>query len=486
MTADPNEVVPLRLGGAPAEGEGVLEVRDPWSGETVAKVASAGPETIERAAEIAAAAFERVRRLASHERAEILARTSALLHEHRERFARTIQRENGKPIAQARVEVDRACHTFRLAAEEATRITGEWLPLDLRPGLEGLWGVWRRVPLGPVLAIAPFNFPLNLVAHKVAPALAAGCPVVVKPSSRTPLSALRLAEALSEAGLPEGALSVLPCDRRSGDALVEDERFAVLSFTGSPDVGFALRARAGKKESVLELGGNAAVVVCQDADIEDAAARTAAGAFAYAGQVCISVQRAFVHRSVADRFVEALVERTRTLKVGDPADEETFVGPMIDRANAERIEKWIEQALSSGARRLVGGAREGNVVPPTVLEGVDPALPIDCREAFGPVVNVHRYDSFDEAVRRVNDSRYGLQAGLFTRDVGRIQRAWDEIEVGGLIVNDAPTFRVDAMPYGGTKDSGRGREGVRYAIEHFTERRLLVLRPPAGGNGGGG
>ncbi len=473
-----NERKRLYLAGRWEEGDESFEVFNPFTGQVVADVGRAGAAAAVEAATAAVAGFGAMRRLSAYARREILRKAAEGISDRREEFARTITLENGKPIKQARVEVDRATETFRIAAEEATRILGEVLPLDLRPGLEGRFGLVRHVPVGPVLGISPFNFPLNLVAHKVAPALAAGCSIVLKPASATPLSALLLAEVLDSSGVPPGGLSVLPCHRMVGDLLVQDERFRMLSFTGSPDVGFALKGKAGKKPSVLELGGNAAVVVHRDADVELAARTCAAGAFAYAGQVCISVQRIFVHADVYDRFREAIVRRTSALVVGDPLSDRTDVGPMIDDENAERIEAWIADATSHGAAILAGGSREGRMVQPTVLEGVAPDLAIDCQEAFGPVVNLHRYERFDDALDRVNRSRYGLQAGVFTRDLGCALRAFDELQVGGVILNDVPTFRVDSMPYGGTKDSGLGREGVKYAIEHFTERRILAVSTP--------
>ncbi|MFG0317991.1 MAG: aldehyde dehydrogenase family protein [Planctomycetota bacterium JB042] len=478
MQTTPSEKKLLFLAGRWEDGEDVTTVTNPFSGAVEAEVARAGSATVVEAVTAALAGFQAMRRLSSFARSEILRKVSESISDRREEFARTITRENGKPIRQARTEVERATHTFRIASEEATRVGGEIAPLDLRPGLEGRFGLIRRVPLGPVLGIAPFNFPLNLVAHKVAPALAAGCSIVLKPASRTPLSALLLAEVLEQAGLPPGGLSVLPCRRMVGDLLVQDERFRALSFTGSPEVGFGLKAKAGKKPVVLELGGNAAVVVHEDADLEAAVRQSVTGAFAYAGQVCISVQRVFVHEAVADEFTERFVDATEKLVVGDPLDEKTDVGPLIDDENAARVESWIEEARARGARVLTGGSRQGRLLLPTVLEGVDPSLPVDCAEAFGPVVNLHRYADFADAIDRVNRSRYGLQAGVFTRDLGRALSAFDELEVGGVILNDAPTFRVDSMPYGGTKDSGIGREGVKYAVEHFTEPRLLVVNPP--------
>lgn len=468
----------LFLAGRWEDGDEYLQVIQPYTGLPVAEVACAGSARVMEACVAAEAGFGAMRRLSSSARAEILGKAACAISDRREEFARTITQENGKPIRQSRAEVERAVHTFRLGSEEATRLVGEIEPHDLRPGLEGRFGLVKRVPLGPVLGIAPFNFPLNLVAHKVAPALAAGCSIVIKPASRTPLSALLMAEALEHSGLPQGALSVLPCRRLVGDLLVQDERFRALSFTGSAEVGFALKARSGKKHVVLELGGNAAAVVHRDADLDLAVNQCLAGAFAFSGQVCISIQRIFLHQEIADSFTERFVAGAEKLTIGDPLDEKTDLGPLIDAKDVERILGWIEEAKNRGARVLCGATRQGQALRPTVLEQVDPNLAIDACEAFGPTVNLHRYEQFSEAVEGVNRSRFGLQAGLFSRDLGVVLRAFDEFEVGGVVVNDAPTFRVDSMPYGGTKDSGMGREGVRHAIEHFTEPRLLAINPP--------
>lgn len=471
----------LFLAGRWEATDDVIDVVYPFSGERIATVSAAASTTAVEATAAAVAGFEVMRRLSSYARSEILKKAAHWIAQHREEFARAITGDNGKPIRQSRTEVDRAVHTFTAAAEEATRICGETIPLDVRRGTEGRFGVVRRFPIGPVLGIAPFNYPLNLVAHKVAPALAAGCSIVLKPASRTPRAALMLAKALEEAGLPPGGLSVIPCSRHVGDLMVQDDTFKLLSFTGSPDVGFALKAKTGKKPVVLELGGNAAAIVHKDADLDLAVRACVTGAFTYAGQVCISVQRVMVHDSIYKAFTERFVQATGKLVIGDPMEEITDVGPMIDDENAARIEQWIHEAKQHGARVLAGGERRGRLVDPTVLADVDRGLSIDCREAFGPVVNLHRYKEIDEAIAHVNDSRYGLQAGLFTRDLGVALRAYEHLEVGAVVLNDAPTFRVDTMPYGGMKDSGIGREGVRYAIEHYTEPRLLAVHMPHDG-----
>ncbi len=471
---------PLFLAGEFVDGETEVRVWNPFDGKDVARVAAAARSMAERAVAAAVEGFEVTRLLPAFERAAILARASAGIAAAKDEIARTITAENGKPIKWSRVEVDRAVHTFHAASGEAERLGGDVVPLDVRAGLEGAFGIVRRVPVGPVLAISPFNFPLNLVAHKLAPAIAAGCSIVLKPASRTPLTALLLARVLAESGLPKGALSVLPCSREVGDVLVADERFRVVSFTGSADVGFGIKARAGKKPAVLELGGNAAVIVHSDADLDRAAERCAIGAFAYAGQVCISVQRVLVHESVHDAFTSRLVERTRSIGVGDPSADSVDVGPMIDDDNAARIEGWIAEARAGGANVWCGGTRSGRLVAPAVLSGVPDSASLAREEAFGPTVDVSPYARLDDAIAAVNRSRFGLQAGVFTSDLEVALRAFDGLDVGGLILNDAPTFRVDTMPYGGVKDSGLGREGVAYAIEHFTERKLLAIHRTRG------
>jgi glyceraldehyde-3-phosphate dehydrogenase (NADP+) len=452
-----------------------IAVRSPHTGEVVGEVAKAGPEEMERALRAAVRGFEETRRLSSALRAETLQKVAAGLARRREELARTITLENAKPIKLSRTEVDRATATFTIAAEEAKRIGGELLPLDLNAQSEGRLGITRRFPLGPVFAITPFNFPLNLVAHKVAPSMAAGNSLVLKPASATPLTALLLGELLLEAGLTPGAVNVTPCGADLADRLVADDRFKLVTFTGSPAVGWELKRKAGKKRVLLELGGNAAVVVHEDADLDLAVERTVQGAFAYSGQVCISVQRVYLHEAVADAFTQKFLERTRKLVLGDPLDEKTDLGPMIDDGAARKTQEWVDEAVRGGARLLAGGRREGRFFAPTVLEGVRPEMKVHGAEAFAPLVNLYRYREFPEALRAVNDSAYGLQAGVFTRDVGRVFHAFEALEVGGVIVNDAPTYRVDHMPYGGEKDSGQGREGVRYAIEEMTELRLLAL-----------
>jgi glyceraldehyde-3-phosphate dehydrogenase (NADP+) len=419
--------------------------------------------------------------LPSHARFHLLQRIAGALYDRREEFARIMTGEAGKPITDARREVARAVQTFTIAAEEAKRIPGEVIPLDWTPSMDSHLGILRRVPIGPVLGITPFNFPLNLVAHKVAPALAAGNPILIKPAPQTPLTALLLAEVGLEAGVPPGGLNVLPCDNRVAERLVVDPRFKLLSFTGSAAVGWMLKAKCGKKKVVLELGGNAGVIVEQDADLDFAAQRCASGGFGYAGQTCISVQRIFVHHSVVDLFTTKLLLQVARLKGGDPNDESTVVGPLIDQHAAHRVEEWIGEAVAQGARVLLGGKRMGSVVEATVLTNVTPTMKVSCREVFGPVVTVTPYRQFDEALEAMNRSEYGLQAGVFTQDVNKVFYAFRHLEVGAVLVNEIPTFRAEHMPYGGVKDSGLGREGLRISIEEMTEPRFLVLniRPPS-------
>ena len=467
---------PMLLAGKRTESKESIKVRNPFDDSIVGEVAKAGPVELERATASAVAAFETTRRLSSGARSSILGAASAGLARRKEEIARTIALEAGKPIKLARGEVDRAAHTFSAAADEARRIGGEVIPLDVTAASEGRLGITRRFPLGPVLAISPFNFPLNLVAHKLAPALAAGNPFVHKPASATPLTALLLGEILLEAGAPPEAVSVLPSSGADAERLVADDRFRVLTFTGSPDVGWRLREKAGKKRVLLELGGNAAVVIHDDADLDRALERMVAGAFAYSGQVCISVQRIYVQERVYAGFAGRLVERANALKLGNPLDEAADLGPMLDDAAAERVEAWVSEALRGGAKALCGARRDGRFYQPTVLENVSPSMKVHGCEIFGPVANLYPYRDFDDALRQVNDSPFGLQAGVFTRDAGRIFRAFEALEVGGVVVDDAPTFRVDHMPYGGEKASGLGREGVKYAIEEMTQLKLLALR----------
>lgn len=464
---------PLLLAGSPVERPPIA-ITAPFDGRPLDEVAQASAADLDAACAHAAASAPEVGRWPAHRRAEVLRAVAQGLAARAEEIAALICHEGGKPITLARAEVGRAIDTFNLCAEETTRIEGELLPLDQTALGAGRVGLVRRFPRGPVAAICPFNFPLNLVAHKVGPAIAAGCPVVVKPAEQTPSAALVLGEIVVNAGWT--AISVVPCDRSVAALLVDDPRLPVISFTGSDRVGWAMRARAPRKQVVLELGGNAAVIVDRDADLARAAPRIATGAYAHAGQVCISVQRVLAHRDVAAELRDRLVEEIARVPCGDPAEARVVVGPMIDRFHADRVESWVREAAEGGAT-VHGGGREGSVLRPSLVENARPTDRVTADEVFGPTATLARFDDWNEAIAAVNQGRYGLQCGVFTRDIGKLWRAFEGLEVGGVIHDDFPTFRVDAMPYGGVKDSGVGREGPRWAIRDFTEERLLVLRP---------
>ncbi|HTK87796.1 MAG TPA: aldehyde dehydrogenase family protein [Nitrospiraceae bacterium] len=466
---------PLLIGHEWIRTATAAPVLNPFTGEQVAEVSQAAQAEAEAATTAAASAFHSMRRLSSHARAYALAALASHLTTRQEEFAATITSESGKPVVDARREVSRAIQAFLVAAEEAKRIPGEVLPLDWTPGTESYLGLTRRFPIGPILGITPFNFPLNLVVHKLAPALAAGNSIVIKPAPQTPLTALLLGELILQTDLPSGAVSIVPCSNTVAERMVMDSRFKLLSFTGSAAVGWMLKSKCGKKKVVLELGGNAGVIVEPDADLDLAAQRCVTGGFAYAGQTCISVQRIYVHAAVYDAFLEKLLAKVRTLKSGDPSDQGTVVGPVIDQGAALRIEAWMHEAVVQGARVQVGGARSGALLEPTVLTEVTPSMKVSCQELFGPLLTVTPYTRFDDALTALNDSEYGLQAGVFTQDVNKIFQAYRELEVGAVLANEIPTFRADHMPYGGVKESGFGREGVRYAIEDMTELKLLVL-----------
>jgi acyl-CoA reductase-like NAD-dependent aldehyde dehydrogenase len=469
---------PYYLANKPVAPNAGLEVTDKFTGTVATRVAIADSAAIDHAIGKAAEAAEPMRRLASYQRQAVLEHCVARFRERAEELAQTLCIEAGKPIKDSRGEVSRLIDTFKIAAEESVNIHGEVLSLDRSPRAKGYTGMWKRVPIGPCSFISPFNFPLNLAAHKIAPALAAGCPFVLKPASLTPLGALIIGEVLSETDLPEGAFSILPCRRDGADLFTTDERLKLLSFTGSPEVGWALKSRAGKKKVVLELGGNAAVIVDEDADLDDAVARCIIGAFYQSGQSCISVQRIVVHENIYEVFKEKLVAAAQALKAGDPKKEDTFIGPVISNAEADRMESWIRSAVKAGAWILCGGGRNGTLLEATLLENVPREEPMYREEFFGPAALLSRFRHFDDALAEVNDSKFGLQAGIFTRDIYKVQKAWDTLEVGGVVVGDSPSWRVDHMPYGGVKDSGLGREGIRYAIEDMTEIRLLILRTP--------
>ena len=468
--------VPLRIAGDEVATGDWIEVRSPWSGELLARAARAGAPEVERAIAAAAESFDETRSMPAHRRAAVLRRLREALEAGREQLTATIVREAGKPLTFARAEVDRGTTTVQLASEEATRLAGEVIPVDIEPRGEGAFCAVRRFPVGPVAAITPFNFPLNLALHKVAPAIAAGNPVILKPSPRTPLTADFLARAVESSGWPKKAFSLVHADPEVARPLWTDDRIRCVSFTGSDSVGWRIKGEAVRKKVVLELGGNAAAIVCEDADVEDAAGKLATAAFAYAGQVCIKAQRLFVARSIYDRFVAAFVAAAARMEPSDPAEKSAVLGPMIDRESAERVAAWVEEARERGASLLLPLRREGSRLWPVVAADVPRGVRLRDREVFGPVATVEPFDRFEDAVAGANDSPYGLQAALFTRDVGRVMRAFERLEVGGVIVNEAPTLRIDNFPYGGTKASGFGREGVRYAIEEMTEPRTLYLK----------
>ncbi|NNF03170.1 MAG: aldehyde dehydrogenase family protein [Rhodothermales bacterium] len=470
---------PFYLANKPEAPNHDLEVRDKYSGEVATRVARASPDDIDRAIAAAVRARRPMEKMAAYERQAVLQHCVDRFTERFDELADSLCVEAGKPIKDSRGEVARLIDTFRVAAEESVRMMGEVLPMDISERSRHYSGKWKRFPIGPCSFISPFNFPLNLAAHKVAPAIAVGCPFVLKPASLTPVGALIIGEILAETDLPEGAFSILPCSRDGAGLFTTDERLKLLSFTGSPGVGWKLKSQAGKKKVILELGGNAAVVVDEDADLADAVDRIVVGAFYQSGQSCIGVQRIIVHESVYDAFRDRLVEATEQLKSGDPKDPETFIGPMISEKEASRLHGWIEEAVRAGATLLCGGDRDGAMLEATLLENVPGDLDVVCKEAFGPVAILSSFSDFDEALKRVDDSDFGLQAGIFTRNIYRAEKAWHELEVGGVIIGDVPSWRVDHMPYGGVKDSGLGREGIRWAMDDMTEVRLMVLRTPS-------
>ncbi len=467
---------PFLLDGRWVTSRSVTPLRNPHTGAVIAQVCHAERQHLDEAIVAAERAFRDTRVLPRHQRAGWLSATASGLAAQKATLAKLIASEAGKPIQYANSEVDRAVATFTVAAEEAKRLAGEWIPTDWTPAGEGYVAMTKRVPLGPIAAFAPFNFPLNLVAHKIAPCLASGNTVVLKPPPQAPLTSLRLGQILLDAGVPPGAVNILPCDVPTAQTLVGDPRIQFITFTGSATVGWQLKANSGKRGVLLELGGNAAAVVHADADLPWVAKRLAVGAFAYAGQVCISVQRVLVHEAVYERFVEQFLSEVDDLQVGDPLDAKTVVGPLIDQAAADRVERWTSEAVAGGAQALRGLVRKENVVAPIVLANTQPSMAVSCEEVFGPVVTLAPYRTFDEALAAVNDTRYGLQAGVFTHDLRRVFEAVDRLDVGGVIINDYPTFRVDHTPYGGMKDSGLGREGVKYAMDAMTQIKTAVLR----------
>ena len=470
---------PFLVNGQWVKTSSFESVHSPYSGDLLATVCQAEPEHIDLAIASMEQAARELAAIPAHGKARALARIADGIAARHDEFSKTLSQEAGKPLTDARREIDRGIHTFRLAAEESTRIPGETIPMDLTPGGEPYTATVKRFPLGPVLGITPFNFPLNLVAHKVAPCLAAGNPLVLKPAPQTPLTALLLGEVFLTTDLPPTALMILPCSNVLAERMVEHPVFRALSFTGSVNVGWMLKGKAGHKRVLLELGGNAGVIIEPDANLETAVTRCVAGGFGYAGQTCISVQRIFVHQSQYDRFLQSFVDKVRTLPMGDPALETTVVGPLINEQAAMRVETWIQEAVSHGANIHTGGSRHGSVMEATVLTNVSSTMKVCCEEVFGPVVTISPYTKLQEALDLMNDSPFGLQAGIFTNNIDTMNQAYASLDVGAVLVNEIPTFRADHMPYGGIKDSGLGREGVRYVIQELTEPKLLIVKSPS-------
>ena len=466
---------PMFLAGYWKENKHQIEITNPFDDSVVGTTFMAQPADLEVAIQSAIDVFPKLKATPTYERAQWLHDLADALTQERDTVIGILARESGKPVKDAATETDRGIFTLINAAEEAKRIEGEVLPLDLLPSSKGRIGIIRRFPIGPVAGISPFNFPLNLALHKIAPALATGSPVVLKPPTLAPLTMLFFASLIDRVGVPKGAVSILPMTRETGDAMVSDDRFKLLSFTGSPSVGWKMKERAGKKKVVLELGGNAGVLIDDDADVDFAVSRIRTGAYSYAGQTCISVQRIFVHQSQYDEVREKLVAASKSLKQGDPMDPETELGPMIEKKHAERAKSWTDDAVASGATVLTGGNVSGAFYEPTVIENA-PANSLVCsQEAFAPLVTIFPVESFAEGIRQLNDSEYGLQAGVFTNNLERSLVAFEQIEAGGVMINDIPSYRIDHMPYGGVKDSGLGREGLRYSIEDMTEPRLMMI-----------
>ena len=474
------DVYPLYLNNEAVQPNTDLEVTDKYTNEVAFRTALATPDVIEEAIAGAVAATEPMAAMASYERQNVLQHCVDRFKERFDELAYSLCVEAGKPIKDAEGETTRLIDTFRIAAEESVRNYGEVQPLDISARAKGYMGMWKRVPIGPCSFISPFNFPLNLAAHKIAPAIAVGCPFVMKPASKTPLGAIIMGEILAETSLPKGAFSILPASRDGADLFTVDERLKLLSFTGSPGVGWDLKSKAGKKKVILELGGNAAVIVDHDADLDDALERVVFGAFYQSGQSCIGVQRIIIHERIYDKFKDMLVAKTRSLVSGDPKERDTFIGPMISEGEAKRLHGWIESAVAGGATLLCGGNRKGNMLEATLLENVDTQADAYREEAFGPLALLSKFSDFGAALNEVNDSKFGLQAGIFTRDLFKTLDAWDHLDVGGVVINDVPSYRVDNMPYGGVKDSGLGREGIRFAMEDMTEIRNLVIRRKPG------
>jgi acyl-CoA reductase-like NAD-dependent aldehyde dehydrogenase len=468
------------LNGEWRSSTSTFPVRFPFTGEIYTDVFKPTDTDLEEAIQVSLAGFEIMRRMPAHQRSAALRRLSELMREHTEEFVELLCLEGGKTRKVARIETARACQTVFVASEEARRIEGEWVPLDWVPDGENRMGIVKRFPIGPIFCIAPFNYPLNLACHKIAPALAAGNSIILKPASSTPLSALLLGKLALEAGIPPEAFSVLTCSGAQAEKIVRDDRIKMFSFTGSSEVGWRLKQVCGRKRYTLELGGNAAAIIHEDANLAYAAKRIASGGFMNAGQNCISVQRVLIHEPAYQKALDLIVHEVNQLKVGDPRLEDTDVGPMINEEAAQQTAEWIKEAVSEGARLLTGGSRTGALVQPTILAEVKTGMKVCQQEVFAPVITIDRYNTFDEAVELANSTDYGLQGGIFTQNINRIMQAFNQIEVGGLMVNDVSTFRVDHMPYGGVKGSGFGREGLKYAIEEMTEAKLMIINMAGG------
>ncbi len=465
---------PIYLAGTFISTSEKLDVVNPYTGKVFATTFRAGETEINRAIERAHTVKEELKQLPAHKKQSILLQIADGLRQEKNYLAAVLAEESAKPKRYALAEIERSIQTFRVAAEECKRLPKEYLSLDWTPAGERREGLVKHFPIGVVSGIAPFNFPMNLAVHKIAPAIAAGCPIILKPASATPLSTLELAEIIDETELPKGALSVLPCNRSVGNQLVSDPRLQLLSFTGSPEIGWKMKEQCGRKKTILELGGNAGVIVSNSCEVRAIVKKCVYGAFAYSGQICIHAQRFFVHEAVWDSFLSDFLEESRKLKYGDPLEEETDISVMIDEDNAKRVELWINEALRAGAQLLMGGKRSGAYIEPTVLTNTTVAMKVNAEEVFGPVVCIEKVKNINEAIDCVNKSRYGLQCGVFTNSVKEMDKCFTQLEVGGVILNDVPTFRIDHMPYGGVKDSGLGREGVKYAIQDMLEPRILV------------
>ena len=471
---NPMKEYPLIIGGTALTTENKLNVLDPYDNGIVGKTYLAGADELERAIEVAESVREELWALPTYARSNALLQIADEINERSDELAKLLAAECGKPLKYALGEIKRAVNTFQVASEEAKRLPGEVMQIDTTAGGTGREGIVKYFPVGLVAGIAPFNFPMNLVAHKVAPAIASGCPIILKPASATPLSALELQRIANKTDLPKGCVTVLPMDRQSGNQLVTDERFKLLTFTGSPEVGWRMKEQAGKKRVVLELGGNAGVIITKGTNLDKALPRLIIGAFAYSGQQCIHTQRCFVHSSLFDEFCEKMKAGAEKLKWGSPLEADTDISAMIDANNTARMDEWLKEAADAGSKVVSGGFEKDGIYAPTILTNVKKEMQVCSEEVFGPIIVVEKFDDFEDAIKQLNDSRFGLQAGVYTDSIAEMNLAFERIECGGVIINDVPTFRVDEMPYGGIKDSGFGREGLKYAILDMMEPRILV------------